>query len=75
MYEVFTKRMELMYGKSGVLANEDELIMKNFSNTRFNAGDDLAQEDPEIKPMGIFDGGAEADGKQARKELFDRIYG
>lgn len=67
--------MEKMYGRSGVLATEDELVMKNFSNTRFNAGDELAEMDPDAKPINIFEGGADAEGRATRKQLFDQIYG
>ena len=60
---MFRARVKAKYGKNAILKAENELVQKNFGNTRYNEGDPQAEIDPEARPVGIFEGTADSESK------------
>ena len=74
VYDLFRARVRAKFGKNAYLKPENELVQKNFGNTRYNEGDPQAEVDPEARPIGIFEGTADSESKYQVSQMIDHFY-
>ena len=71
---MFRARVKAKFGRNAILKAENELVQKNFGNTRYNEGDPQAEIDPEAPPIGIFEGARDSESRYQVSQLMDHIY-